>query len=42
MKVDSISNVRSYLIDQGIVYEKNEPLIKQLGGGVCTTEWQIC
>lgn len=41
MKIDSISNVKSYLIRQGIIHEKDEPFVEQLGGGVSCDVWKI-
>ena len=41
MKLDSISNVRSYLANEGIVHEKDEPFVEQLGGGVSCDVWKV-
>ena len=41
MKLDTISNVISYLISQDIIDEKDDPFVEQLGGGVSCNVWKI-
>ena len=41
MKLDSIGNVKLYLINGGIIHEKDESLIEELGGGVSCNVWKV-
>ena len=41
MKLDSILDVKTYLIDSGIADVVDEPVIEQLTGGVSSSTWKI-
>lgn len=41
MRLDTIEEVKKYLIEQGIVHEDSEPIVEHLSGGVSCRVWKI-
>ena len=41
MRLDTIEEVKKYLIEQGIVHEDSEPIVEHLSGGVTCRVWKI-
>lgn len=41
MRLDTIEEVKKYLVEQGIVHEDSEPSVEHLSGGVSCRVWKI-